>query len=166
MKKQPKRNLIGLLIVSALMAYALFSEQVLGLTACPLCVFQRLTMIALGGFFVLGFISSWGPIFLSRLVGIFGFITAVIGGSIAARHVYIQNLPPELVPSCGPDLGYLMDAFPLLDALKLIMTGSGECAEVTWRFIGVSMPGWVLVWFGFLSFYILSINWNRKNKSL
>jgi protein dithiol:quinone oxidoreductase len=162
MKKQPKRNLIGLLIVLSLMADALFSEHILGLAACPLCVFQRLAMIALGGFFVLGFISSWMPIFLSRLVGIFGFITAVIGGSIAARHVYIQNLPPELVPSCGPGLGYLIDAFPLLDALELIMTGSGECAEVTWRFIGVSMPGWVLVWFGFLGFYILSVNWHRE----
>ena len=119
-------------------------------------------MIALGVFFILGLLSSWLSILTSRVTAILGFLSAVIGASIAGRHVYIQNLPPELVPTCGPGLDYLLDAFPLLDALELIMTGSGECAEVTWAFLGVSMPGWVLVWFGFLGFYILSINWKRK----
>jgi len=69
------------------------------------------------------------------------------------------------VPTCGPGLDYLMDAFPLLEALTLIMTGSGECAEVSWRFLGVSMPGWVLVWFGFLGFYVLTVNWKRSELS-
>ncbi len=144
------------------MGYALYSEHVLGLVACPLCIFQRLAMIGLGIIFILAFFAQLTPLIVSRLLGLLGFIIAGIGLSIAARHVYIQNLPPELVPTCGPGLDYLMDAFPLLEALTLIMTGSGECAEVSWRFLGVSMPGWVLVWFGFLGFYVLTVNWKRS----
>ena len=122
-------------------------------------------MIGLGVIFALAFFAQWTPLIVSRLLGLLGFIIAGIGLSIAARHVYIQNLPPELVPTCGPGLDYLMDAFPLLEALTLIMTGSGECAEVSWRFLGVSMPGWVLVWFGFLGFYVLTVNWKRSELS-
>jgi disulfide bond formation protein DsbB len=165
MSKTQIRNLAGLLIVCLLMAYALYSEHVLGLVACPLCIFQRLAMIGLGVIFALAFFAQWTPLIVSRLLGLLGFIIAGIGLSIAARHVYIQNLPPELVPTCGPGLDYLMDAFPLLEALTLIMTGSGECAEVSWRFLGVSMPGWVLVWFGFLGFYVLTVNWKRSELS-
>lgn len=162
MSKTQIRNLVGFLIVCSLMGYALYSEHVLGLVACPLCIFQRLAMIGLGIIFILAFFAQLTPLIVSRLLGLLGFIIAGIGLSIAARHVYIQNLPPELVPTCGPGLDYLMDAFPLLEALTLIMTGSGECAEVSWRFLGVSMPGWVLVWFGFLGFYVLTVNWKRS----
>jgi len=165
MSKTQIRNLVGFLIVCSLMGYALYSEHVLGLVACPLCIFQRLAMIGLGIIFILAFFAQWTPLIVSRLLGLLGFIIAGIGLSIAARHVYIQNLPPELVPTCGPGLDYLMDAFPLLEALTLIMTGSGECAEVSWRFLGVSMPGWVLVWFGFLGFYVLTVNWKRSELS-
>jgi disulfide bond formation protein DsbB len=165
MSKTQIRNLAGLLIVCLLMGYALYSEHVLGLVACPLCIFQRLAMIGLGVIFALAFFAQWAPLIVSRLLGLLGFIIAGIGLGIAARHVYIQNLPPELVPTCGPGLDYLMDAFPLLEVLTLIMTGSGECAEVSWRFLGVSMPGWVLVWFGFLGFYVLTVNWKRSELS-
>ena len=165
MSKAQIRNLSGLLIVCLLMGYALYSEHVLGLVACPLCIFQRLAMIGLGVIFALAFFAQWAPLIVSRLLGLLGFVIAGIGLGIAARHVYIQNLPPELVPTCGPGLDYLMDAFPLLEALTLIMTGSGECAEVSWRFLGVSMPGWVLVWFGFLGFYVLTVNWKRYELS-
>ncbi|MFZ8952230.1 MAG: disulfide bond formation protein B [Gammaproteobacteria bacterium] len=165
MSKAQIRNLSGLLIVCLLMGYALYSEHVLGLVACPLCIFQRLAMIGLGVIFALAFFAQWAPLIVSRLLGLLGFVIAGIGLGIAARHVYIQNLPPELVPTCGPGLDYLMDAFPLLEALTLIMTGSGECAEVSWRFLGVSMPGWVLVWFGFLGFYVLTVNWKRSELS-
>lgn len=163
MSKTQIKNLAGLLIVCLLMGYALYSEHVLGLVACPLCIFQRLAMIGLGVIFTLAFFAQWAPLIVSRLIGLLGFVIAGIGLGIAARHVYIQNLPPELVPTCGPGLDYLMDAFPLLEALTLIMTGSGECAEVSWRFLGVSMPGWVLVWFGFLGFYVLTVNWKRPS---
>ena len=85
----------------------------------------------------------------------------VTGGAIAARHVHIQNLPADQVPACGPGLSYLLDAFPLMDAVRLVLTGSGECAEVMWSFMGLSMPGWALVWFVLLSALAVAANWSR-----
>jgi len=65
------------------------------------------------------------------------------------------------VPACGPGLDYIMDAFPLLDALELVFTGSGECAEVNWSFLGLSMPGWTFIWFLLLAALALVANWKR-----
>ncbi len=77
-------------------------------------------------------------------LGLFGLST--LGGIVAAgRHVWIQHLPPDKVPSCGPGLGYMLDNFPLGDALKMVLTGSGECASIDWSLLGLSMPEWVLI---------------------
>ena len=77
------------------------------------------------------------------LVGLF----AAFGAAVAGRHLWLQNLPPEQVPECGPGLNYMLETMPLTDALSKVFLGSGSCAEVHWTFIGLSMPGWTLVWF-------------------
>jgi disulfide bond formation protein DsbB len=77
----------------------------------------------------------------------------------------LQNLPPDEVPSCGPGLDYMLDAFPLMEALEMVFTGSGECAEVNWSFLGLSMPAWVLVWFVALAALIVFANWNRVSQN-
>ena len=82
---------------------------------------------------------------------------------ISARHVYIQNLPPDKIPSCGPGLGYLLDTFPIFEVLRMIFTGSGECAVINWSFIGLSMPSWVFICFLFLIFISYLANWKTKN---
>ena len=86
---------------------------------------------------------------------------AATGAGLAARHVWLQSLPADQVPACGPGLDYIMDAFPLLDALELVFTGSGECAEVNWSFLGLSMPGWTFLWFVALGALALFANWKR-----
>ena len=68
------------------------------------------------------------------------------GAVVAGRHLWLQNLPDDRVPACGPDLSYMVDNFPFSEMLKMVFTGSGECAEIAWQFLGVSMPGWVLAW--------------------
>ena len=137
-------NLFGVLAAAGMMAFALYSQYVDGLNPCPLCVFQRIAVIALGGVFLAAFLHNargWGRYIYSLL-----FIIAGAGGAIVAgRHVYLQGLPADQVPACGPGLDYMLDAFPLADALKKIFSGSGECAEVVWRFLGLSMPAWVLI---------------------
>jgi disulfide bond formation protein DsbB len=95
----------------------------------------------------------------ARVYGIAGAVVASVGAVIAGRHVYIQNLPADQVPACGPGLDYIMDAFPLLDALELVFTGSGECAVINWSFLGLSMPGWTLIWFVLLGGLSLAVNW-------
>jgi disulfide bond formation protein DsbB len=153
-------NFAGLGIVVALMSYALFAEHVLGLAACPLCVFQRMAFIGLGAIFLAAAIHSPAAA-VARVYGLLGLAAAAVGAVIAGRHVYIQNLPADQVPACGPGLDYIMDAFPLLQAVELVFTGSGECAEVTWSFLGVSMPGWAFIWFVLLAGLILVANWKR-----
>ena len=72
-------------------------------------------------------------------------MTAAFGASVAGWHVHLQNLPPDEIPSCGPGLEYMVENFPLKDALSMIFQGSGECAEVSWRLLGLSMPTWVII---------------------
>ena len=151
-------NLAGCAIVAGLIGYALYAQYGLGLEACPLCIFQRVAFIAGGAVFLVAGLHAPG---MARLYGLAALIPNVAGGVIAARHVYIQNLPADQVPACGPGLSYLLDAFPLMDMLRLVLTGSGECAEVVWSFVGLSMPSWALVWFVLLSVLAVAANWNR-----
>ena len=82
---------------------------------------------------------------------------------IAGRQVWLQHLPPELVPECGPGLDYMLNVFPLSDAIKMVLTGSGECAEVKWRFITLSIAEWSLIMFVGISIVtLISLYINRK----
>lgn len=130
----------------ALLAYAFYVQFGLGLEPCPLCIMQRLALIALTLVF-LGAgahgATGGGRFAWAALVA----LAAGAGIAIAGRHVWLQSLPPELVPACGPGLDYLIDALPLFDALTEAFHGSGECANVDWRFLGLAMPAWTLLWF-------------------
>jgi disulfide bond formation protein DsbB len=142
------------------MAYALYAQHVLGLEACPLCIFQRIALIALGLVFVAAALHA--PKGRARAYSFIGLIPAVAGAGISTWHVRLQNLPPAEVPACGPGFDYMFGgAFPFVDALKMVFTGSGECAEVNWSFLGLSMPAWVLVWFVLLGTLITLANWKK-----
>jgi disulfide bond formation protein DsbB len=137
-------NLAGVLACTGLMAYALYAEHFLLLEPCPLCVFQRLAVIVLGIVFLLAVLHN--PQGTGRVVyGVLLGAVAAAGAAIAAWHIRLQNLPPDQVPSCGPGFDYILDSFPLGEALRLIFTGSGECAAIDWSFLGLSMPAWVLI---------------------
>ena len=156
-------NLAGAGSVVGLIAYALFAQYVLDLDACPLCILQRVAFVAAGLVFLVAGVHSPGGTGARVYAGL-GVATAGIGAGIAARHVYIQQLPADLVPSCGPGLDYLLDAFPLFDALEKVFTSSGECAEVNWSFLGLSMPAWALVWFILLGGLAVIANWTRISR--
>ena len=87
-----------------------------------------------------------------------------MGAVIAGRHVYIQNMPATEVPACGPGLDYILDVFPLFEAIKMVFTGSGECAEVVWRFLGLSMPSWALIWFVLLGALMWAANYSDLSR--
>jgi disulfide bond formation protein DsbB len=74
-------------------------------------------------------------------------LTALMGASISGRHVWIQHLPKDEVPACGPGLSYMFQYFPLTDTLKMMLSGTGDCAQVDWVWLGLSMPAWVLTAF-------------------
>jgi disulfide bond formation protein DsbB len=138
-------NLVGFALCAALLAYALYSQFHLGLDPCPLCIFQRVGIALTGVFFLLAALHN--PRHRARsvyavLIGLAALATA----AVAARHVYVQHLPPGSLPSCGAPLGTLFKFSPFFEVIKKVLTGSGECGEVNWRFLGLAMPAWVLVW--------------------
>lgn len=150
-------NLVGFAACVGMMSYALYAQHGLMLTPCPLCVFQRMAVIGLGAVFLLAALhhpAGWGR----RVYAASILLVAGIGIGVAGRHLWIQNLPPDKVPSCGPGLDYIIESFPLADALQLIFTGSGECATVDWQFLGLSMPAWVVI--SLLSLGVIGI-WNN-----
>jgi disulfide bond formation protein DsbB len=137
-------NFAGFAACVALLAYALYAQFELGLEPCPLCIFQRVGVAALGVVFLIAALHhprGWGSNVYAVLIA--AAALATIG--VAARHVYVQHLPPGALPSCGAPLGVLLKFTPFFDVIRKVLTGSGECSEVTWRFLGLAMPAWVLI---------------------
>lgn len=143
-----QRALFGLGAVScaALMVIALYMQYQLRLEPCPLCIFQRLFVTALGVVMLAGAVHDPRG-FGRRVYGALVLLLALLGVAVAGRHVWLQHLPADQVPECGPGLEYMLQAFPLSETLALVFRGSGECAEVQWTFIALSIPEWTLLIF-------------------
>ena len=138
-------NFAGFAVCCGLMGFALFAQHVLLLDPCPLCVFQRVAVISIGVIFLVAALHN--PSGAGRFVyGVLLALAAAGGAAVAGRHAWLQQLPPDQVPSCGPGLDYMLDTLPFTEVLGKVFRGSGECAEIVWQFLGLSMPGWVLVW--------------------
>ena len=133
-------------IAGALLCIALLMVHVMGLAPCPLCMMQRLWVAMVGVIAYIGLLHNprWG------IYPLFGCVAAIIGGGFSIRQLWLQSLPADQVPACGPDLQYMLDVFPLSDVLIAMTSGTGDCAEVAWSFLGVSIPGWVLLGFAVL----------------
>jgi protein dithiol:quinone oxidoreductase len=137
-------NGLGALVCGGLLGYAMFAERVLGLEPCPLCVFQRVAVLALGFTFLAAYAHNPGP-GGARVYGLAAITAAGAGITFAGRQLWLQGLPEDQVPECGPGLNYIMDVFPLREAIAIVFEGSGDCAKIDWAFLGVSMAGWVLI---------------------
>ncbi len=137
-------NIAGFAACAALLGFALYAQFQLGLEPCPLCIFQRIGMALAGVLFLLAALhnpSGPGRYVYAALLGVATLATA----AVAARHVYVQHLPPGSLPSCGAPLAILVKFTPVFTLIKKVLTGSGECGEVNWRFLGLAMPTWVLL---------------------
>jgi protein dithiol:quinone oxidoreductase len=150
-------NTLGLAVCAGLLGYAYYAQVYLGLAPCPLCIFQRVGVFAVGVLFLLAALhnpKAWG----ARVYGWLLLVAALVTMGVAARHLWIQHLPEGAVPACGATLSYMMQIFPLADVIRKVLTGSGECARITWTFLGLSMPGWVLLAAAGLGLYGLLVN--------
>lgn len=159
-----RANAVGAAACAGLMAYALYAQYGLGLEPCPLCIFQRVAVISLGVVFLLAALHPAGRIG-RRVYAIALGLIALAGSSVAGRHVWLTTLPPETVPACGPGLDFILDAFPLVDAVQMVFSGSGECAKVDWYFLGLSMPVWVLLALLALGTFGVLANWRPATRS-
>jgi len=137
-------NWLGFGLCAGMMGYALFAQYVLELEPCNLCIFQRVAVIAMGLVFLAAALHR-PQVKGGRAYSILMTIAAAFGVAVAGRHVYLQNLPADEVPACGPGLEYLLDAFPFTEALRMVFVGSGKCADIDWSFLGLTMPTWVLI---------------------
>ena len=141
-------NLFMAFVCHQLLIVAFYFQYVEGMQPCPLCIFQRIAVFALGVFFLLHGLhkpltgSKWHLFYNGG-----GLLVSLLGAGIAGRHAYLQNLPADEVPTCGPSLDYLVDVLPFMEMLDVVLKGSGECAKVSWEMMGLSMPMWVLIFF-------------------
>jgi disulfide bond formation protein DsbB len=149
--------LLGFLGCIAMMGTALaYFQYYLQLEPCPMCIMQRVAVMSIAAVLLVATLHNpvgWGI----RVYGALVTLLAGAGAAIAGRHVWLQSLPPDQVPECGPGLDYILEVFPLSEAVQMVLRGSGECAEVLWRFLGLSIPGWTLVAFSGFILYGLFI---------
>lgn len=136
------------------MGIALFMEQAMGLDPCPLCILQRVMVIVTGLVTLIAALHHPGVRGI-RIYAIGAILAAVLGAALAIRQLWLQSLPKDQVPACGPGLDYLLEVLPLTEVLNMILTGDGSCAEIAWTLFGISIPGWTLV--GFISLIAINV---------
>lgn len=152
---------LGFAACISLLAVGAYLQLVEELEPCPLCISQRLAILATGLVFLLAAIHNRGRKIYAVLIA----STALAGAGISARHVWLQHLPPDQVPECSPGLEYVFQHFPLTDTLKLMLTGTGECAKVDWTLLGLSIPAWTLAAFLALAGFALLQIANRNGQA-
>ncbi|MDD5228656.1 MAG: disulfide bond formation protein B [Methylococcales bacterium] len=143
-----------------LLSMGAYFQFVQGLDPCPLCISQRIAIFLTGLVFLIAAIHNPARTGINRY-SILGTLTALGGASISTRHVWIQNLPPDQVPECKPALEYMLQNFPLIETVKLMLSGTGDCAKVDWTMLGFSMPVWTLLAFLMLATLSLVQIWNH-----
>ncbi|NIJ68001.1 disulfide bond formation protein B [Xanthomonas sp. 60] len=152
---------LGFLICVGLLAYAVFLQLKMGLEPCPLCIFQRLAFAALGIVFLIGALHGPGNRPGRVTYGVLAFVAAAVGMGIAGRHVYVQLLPPEMGSTCGPPLSFLSETMGPFEVFRTVLTGTGNCGNIDWTFLGLTMPMWSLVFFIALAAWALIVSLRR-----
>ncbi len=159
-------NVAGFAACAGMLAFAIYAEKILKLEPCPLCMFERVGIALLGIAFLLAALhhprGTSGARAYAALIG----LATLVPAGIATRHVYIQSLPPGTVPSCGATLDYMLEVFPLLEVVRQVMTGGGECAKIDWTLLGLSMPAWVLIASLLLGGFGVLANWRGEPQQL
>src|SRR5579872_6562606 len=158
-------NFAGFIACVALLGYAYYAQYKLGLEPCPLCIFQRIGIAALGLSFLIAGLHNprrWGSYVYAVLIA----LTALAAAGVAGRHLYVQSLPPGTIPACGAPLDVLLQFTPVTQVIRKVLTGSGECSQINWKFLGLAMPAWVLICALLLGAVGITTNlWPRRPKA-
>ncbi len=160
-----RRRLVTVLLglaCFAMFGYALYVQFHELLEPCPLCIFQRVAVVGLGVALLLAAAVPQRWRILGNLSALLIALVGLAGMGVSARHLYIQSQPEGTVAACGASLDYMLDVFPLTEVLRKVLTGSGECAKITWELFGLSMPGWVLLCVLLLTVLGVLATWRPK----
>lgn len=136
--------------VTGLMSFGYYLQYVEGLEPCPLCITQRFFLVLAAVLALVAVLHNPKAIG-TRIYSALGTVAAIAGGYFSSRQLYLQSLPEDQAPACGPSIDFILDTFPLAEALQILLRGDGNCAEVTWQFLGLSIPGWTLIAFAGLA---------------
>lgn len=144
----PRLVFLGLMLmaIGSMLFARIYLEEVLDLAACPLCMTQRVFVVLWGVIALVAVLHNpdgWGR----RVYGVLCALATITGGAVAARHVWLQHLPPDQVPACGPSLEYMLETLPFSETLNIVLMGDGNCAETMWTFLGLSIPEQTLALF-------------------
>jgi disulfide bond formation protein DsbB len=154
--------LAGFLFASGLMGFGLYLQYVRHQDPCPLCMVQRVIFIAILVAFLIA--ATHGPKRLGeRVYAVLVVLLSLSGVAVAARHIWLQHLPKDQVPACGPGLDYMLETMPMANVLKSLMHGSGECAEKGWTFLTLGIPEWSLLCYLALGVWALLIALRGKS---
>ena len=132
----------------------LYFENHLGLEPCYLCITQRFFVICIGLICAVAALHNPAQ-FGQRVYAALSILCAILGGYFSSKQLWLQSLPEDQVPACGIPVDYLLDSFSLSEAIAMLVRGDGNCAEVQWQLLGLSMPAWVLI--GFIGFSLLGV---------
>jgi disulfide bond formation protein DsbB len=144
-----------------MLCYALYIQHFDFIDPCPLCVIQRIVYMWIGGVALLAFVLNpggpWRWVFGTLIT-----LGGLAGLGVAGRHLWLQSLPPDQVPDCGMGLNYMLETMPFTQVLSEVFYGSGECADVYWTFLGLSMPGWTFLWYLAFTLGTITVLWKAK----
>ncbi|MGO2415847.1 MAG: disulfide bond formation protein B [Cobetia crustatorum] len=151
--------LLGALGCALLLGVAFVLQFAFGMAPCSLGIFQRVAVAVAGAFFLLG--ALHGPGRIGTRIYALGALAGTIGAIVlAGRHVWLQSLPPDQVPSCGPGLNYMLEVLPVWDVITQVLNASGECAQISGQLLGLSIPEWSLMGFCGLALVPLAMLWS------
>ena len=146
MSLSPRVVFAGIFAVCVgLLGFASYLQHEIGLEPCPMCILQRYVFFAVGLIALAAAFHGPGRAGTRVYAGLLTLF-AIIGAGVSARHSFLQRFP-DPSSSCGTDLQFLVNNFPLGEALPKIFAGTGECAKVSWKMLGLSIPEWAFVWF-------------------
>lgn len=153
--------LLGAVTVAAMFGAALYLQYVLREEPCPLCMIQRVIFIVIGVLFFVAALHN------ARQVGAKAYsvliaLTALAGVAVASRHIWLQHLPKDQVPACGPGLDYMLQHFPMAEVWQELMHGSGECAAKGWTFLTLGIPEWSLLGYVLLGAFAVLVGWKKS----
>ncbi len=153
--------LAGAVIVAGMFCTALYLQYVLRQDPCPLCMVQRVIFIAIGVLFFIAALHNAKQIGAKVYSALIAF-TSLGGVAVASRHIWIQHLPKDQVPACGPGLDFMLQNFPMSEVLQELMHGSGECAAKGWTFLTLGIPEWSLVGYVLLGVFAVMVGWKKR----
>ncbi|CAM3556793.1 Disulfide bond formation protein B [Vibrio aerogenes CECT 7868] len=123
---------------------ALFFQHGMKLAPCVMCIYERIAMLGIAVSALVGLIAPENIIF--RIAGLLGWgYTALRGFNLARQHVEYQ-LHPSPFATCDAFV-QLPHWAPLDQWMPWMFKAYGDCSEISWQFLSLSMPQWLVIIF-------------------